>query len=147
MCYVLNKRNKRNLYTLYITHILYITRILCTRRILQEYSCVFKDRSPYCRQFPLYSDSQNTIGVNLLGNHSTSCYYVVILLYLHTQPIKESTVVFPIRFRHIIPIYLTVLKSSSTSKKPVFFYFPTILYYPNGANIQYRFQAYLGKDP
>ena len=36
-----------------------------------------KDLSPYLRQFLPYSNSQNTIRVNLLGNHSASYYYVV----------------------------------------------------------------------
>ena len=49
-----------------------------------------KDLSFYRRQFSPCSESQNTIRVNLLGNHSTSCYYVVNLLYLHTQPINRT---------------------------------------------------------
>ena len=37
-----------------------------------------KDHSPYLDSSFLYSESQNTIRVNLLGNHSTP---VVILYY------------------------------------------------------------------
>ena len=36
-----------------------------------------KDLSPYLNSFFYGSDSQNTIRVNLLGNHSTSRYYVI----------------------------------------------------------------------
>ena len=101
MCYVLNGRNKRNLYTLYIR------RILRIRRILQEYGYVFKDPQSLPRQFLPYSNSQNIIGVNLLGNYSTSYYYFIDfnLLYLHTQPINEPIVVLTIRFRYIQPVY------------------------------------------
>ena len=60
-----------------------------------------KDLSPYRRQFSPYSESQNTIGVNLLGNHSTSCYYIVDFVYTYIpSPIIEPTVVPAIRFRY-----------------------------------------------
>ena len=42
------------------------------------------------RQFSLYSDSQNIIRVNLLGNHSTSCTGYQTILYLYTQPINRT---------------------------------------------------------
>jgi len=36
-----------------------------------------RDYSPYLDSSLLYSESQNIIGVNLLGDHSTRCVYVV----------------------------------------------------------------------
>ena len=54
-----------------------ILHTLRIRRISQEYGCVFKNPQSLPRQFLPCSNSQNIIRVNLLGNHSTSCYYVV----------------------------------------------------------------------
>ena len=60
-----------------------------------------KDLSPYHRQFSPYSESQNIIGVNLLGNHSTSYYYVVDFVYTYIpSPLTEPTVVPATRFRY-----------------------------------------------
>ena len=61
-----------------------------------------KDLSPYRRQFSPCSESQNTIGVNLLGNYSTSYYYVVdfVLTYIPSL-LTEPTVVPATRFRYI----------------------------------------------
>jgi len=42
-----------------------------------------KDLSPYLDSSFPYSKSQNTIRVNLLGNHSTSYYYIVNLLVIY----------------------------------------------------------------
>ena len=45
------------------------------------------------RQFSLYSNSQNIIRVNLLGNHSTSYITTLLIIYssfLHTQPINKT---------------------------------------------------------
>jgi len=39
-----------------------------------------KDYSPYLDSSFPYSEFQNIIGVNLLGNHSTS-YYLLLLYY------------------------------------------------------------------
>jgi len=39
--------------------------------------------------FP-YSESQNIIGVNLLGNHSTSYYYIVNLFVTYTPSLLAS---------------------------------------------------------
>ena len=39
-----------------------------------------RTHSPYLDSSFLYSESQNTIKVNLLGNHSTS-YYLYLLYY------------------------------------------------------------------
>ena len=53
-----------------------------------------KDYSPYLDSSSLYSESQNTIGVNLLGNHSTSCVYSVWLsLPIYLTPNNKSTIV------------------------------------------------------
>ena len=54
----------------------------------------------------LRSNSQNIIRVNLLGNTLQSnllCY-----IYLYTQPIYKSTVVFPTRLRNTITTTVTV---------------------------------------
>jgi len=41
--------------------------------------------SPYLDSSFPYSKSQNTIRVNLLGNHSTSCYfYIINFLFTYT---------------------------------------------------------------
>jgi len=66
------------------------TYLIYKRGFLRSIVVYLKDLSPYYRWFSPYSESQNTIGVNLLGNYSTSCYYVVNLLYLHTQPIDRT---------------------------------------------------------
>ena len=53
-----------------------------------------KDLSPYLRQFLPYSNSQNTIRVNLLGNPTPLVVNTLLtILYLHTQPISAPTVV------------------------------------------------------
>ena len=53
-----------------------------------------KDLSPYLRQFLPCSDSQNTIGVNLLGNPTPPVVITLLtILYLYTQPINTLTVV------------------------------------------------------
>ena len=58
-----------------------------------------KDLSPYRRQFSPYSKSQNIIGVNLLGNYSTSYYYIVDFLFTYTPSLLTGpTVVTTIRF-------------------------------------------------
>ena len=81
MCYIRNIENGWNVRTLRTL------RILRIRRILQEYGRVFKGPQSLPRQFFPCSDSQNIIRVNLLGNYSTSCYYVIdFTYYLHTQP-------------------------------------------------------------
>ena len=44
-------------------------------------------------QFSLYSNSQNIIRVNLLGNHSTSYIITLLIIYssfLYTQPINRT---------------------------------------------------------
>ena len=66
------------------------TYLTYKRGFLRSTVVYLRDLSPYRRQFSPYSESQNTIGVNLLGNHSTSCYYVVDLSYLYTQPIDRT---------------------------------------------------------
>ena len=69
-----------------------------------------KDLSPYRRQFSPYSKSQNTIRVNLLGNHSTSCYYIVNFLFTYTpSPLTEPTVVTTTRFCYTFTTTVTVL--------------------------------------
>ena len=97
------------LYVVYIVYkgnirIIRITRILRIRRISQEYGRVFKGLQSLPRQFLSYSNSQNIIKVNLLGNYSTSYYYVVNfnLHYLYTQPINEPIIVPATRFRYIL---------------------------------------------
>ena len=69
-----------------------------------------KDLSPYHRQFSPYSKSQNTIRVSLLGNYSTSYYYIItfILTYIPSL-IIEPTVVPTTRFRYTFTIKVTVL--------------------------------------
>ena len=69
-----------------------------------------KDLSPYRRQFSPYSESQNIIRVNLLGNHSTSYYYIVkiVLTYIPSL-IIEPTVVPTIRFRYTFTTKVIVL--------------------------------------
>ena len=53
-----------------------------------------KDLSPYLRQFLPYSDSQNIIRVNLLGNPTLPVVITLLtILYLYTQSINASTVV------------------------------------------------------
>ena len=53
-----------------------------------------KDLSPYLRQFLPYSNSQNIIRVNLLGNPTLLVVITLLtILYLYTQPINISTVV------------------------------------------------------
>ena len=60
-----------------------------------------KDLSPYRRWFSPCSKSQNTIRVNLLGNYSTSYYYIVdtVLTYIPSL-IIGPTVVPTTRFRY-----------------------------------------------
>ena len=95
-----------------------------------------KDLSPYLRQFLPYSKSQNIIRVNLLGNHSTSCYIMLLtILYLYTQPINKPTIVFPIRFRYINP--LQVLPLSRTSTQELSPLTTSLLYYLR-PNLVYR---------
>jgi len=55
------------------------TYLTYKRGFLRRIIVYLKDLSPYRRWFSPYSKSQNTIRVNLLGNHSTSCYYVIDL--------------------------------------------------------------------
>jgi len=43
-----------------------------------------KDHSPYLDSSFLYSKSQNIIKVNLLGNHTTSYYYIINFLFTYT---------------------------------------------------------------
>ena len=53
-----------------------------------------KDLSPYLRQFLPYSNSQNTIRINLLGNPTPLVIIMLLtILYLYTQPINAFTVV------------------------------------------------------
>ena len=72
------------------------------RGFLRSIVVYLKDLSPYYRQFSPYSESQNIIRVNLLGNHSTSYYYVVktVLTYIPNL-IIGPTVVPTTRFRYI----------------------------------------------
>ena len=69
-----------------------------------------KDLSPFRRWFSPYSKSQNTIRVNLLGNHSTSYYYIVntVLTYIPSL-IIGPTVVSAIRFCYTFTTKVTVL--------------------------------------
>jgi len=46
--------------------------------------------SPYLDSSFLYSKSQNTIRVNLLGNHSTSCYYIIDFLFTYIPSLLAS---------------------------------------------------------
>ena len=55
------------------------TYLTYKRGFLRSMVVYLKDLSPYYRWFSPYSKSQNIIGVNLLGNHSTSYCYVVNL--------------------------------------------------------------------
>jgi hypothetical protein len=55
-----------------------------TQSLLWEGVMYLKDHSPYLDSSFLCSESQNTIGVNLLSNHSTSCYYIVDFLFTYT---------------------------------------------------------------
>ena len=64
----------------------YNTYLIYKRGFLRSIVIYLKDLSPYRRQFSPCSKSQNTIRVNLLGNYSTSYYYIVVLSYLYTQP-------------------------------------------------------------
>ena len=85
------------------------------RGFLRSTVVYLKDLSPYYRQFSPYSKSQNIIGVNLLGNHSTSCYYVVVFVLTYIPSlIIEPTVVPTIRFRYIpaIIFYIFILGGS-----------------------------------
>ena len=89
--------------TEYIEH----TYLIYKRGFLRSTVVYLKDLSPYCRQFSPYSKSQNTIRVNLLGNHSTSYYYVINFLFTYTpSPLIESTVVLAIRFRYTFTTWL-----------------------------------------
>ena len=56
------------------------------------------------RQFSLCSNSQNIIGVNLLGNHSTSYVTTLLIIYssfLYTQPINRTYYSIPYK----VPLY------------------------------------------
>ena len=82
MCYIRNVVYESNVRTLRI------------RRISQEYGRVFKGPQSLPRQFLFYSNSQNIIGVNLLGNPTPPVVITLLtILYLYTQPINISIVV------------------------------------------------------
>jgi len=49
----------------------------------RSYIIYLKDYNSYLDSSFLYSKSQNIIGVNLLGNHSTSYYYIVNFLFIY----------------------------------------------------------------
>ena len=73
------------------------TNVLTYRRtqyIFQELDYVFKETTVPTQivLFP-YSNSQNIIRVNLLGNHSTSYITTLLIIYspfLYTQPINRT---------------------------------------------------------
>ena len=80
------------------------------RGFLRSTVMYLKDLSPYRRQFFPCSKSQNIIRVNLLGNHSTSYYYVVDFIHTYIpSPLTEPTVVPAIRFCYTIPKSISIL--------------------------------------
>jgi len=60
----------------------YNTYLIYKRGFLRSTDVYLKDYSPYLDSSFPYSKSKNIIRVNLLGNHSTSYYYVVNLLFI-----------------------------------------------------------------
>ena len=77
------------IYIIYIICVIYnrVDRVYIPYRakgFLRRKVVYLKDHNPYSRQFSFCSKSQNTIRVNLLGNHSTSCYYIIDTLFIPT---------------------------------------------------------------
>ena len=60
----------------YVPYIPYVPHV--QGEFLRSMDVYLKDHSPYIDSSFLCSESQNTIRVNLLGNHSTSCYLVLL---------------------------------------------------------------------
>ena len=74
-----------------------------------------KDLSPYLRQFLPYSDSQNIIGVNLLGKYSIVIVIDLFNIYTYIPSLLIGrTVVFPTPFRYTITTTVTVEDSKLT---------------------------------
>ena len=75
----------------YIPYVPYIPYI--AKRFLRRTDVYLRRTIVPTRQFSLYSDSQNIIRVNLLGNHSTSYITTLLIIYssfLYTQPINRT---------------------------------------------------------
>ena len=56
---------------------------------LRSTDVYLRAHSPYLDSSFPRSESQNTIGVNLLGNHSTSCYIVDFLFTYTPSPLAS----------------------------------------------------------
>ena len=81
----INLSDLQDLY-IYLTYLAYLIYLVFLRRSI----VYLKDYSPYLASSFLYSESQNIIGVNLLGNHSTSYYYVVNFLFTYIPSLLIS---------------------------------------------------------
>ena len=104
------------------------THLIYKRGFLRSMVVYLKDLSPYRRQFSPYSESQNTIRVNLLGNYSTSYYYVVDFLFTYIpSPLIGPTVVLAIRFRYTIySIAYCITAGESTSTNSLKYFMPRL---------------------
>ena len=75
----------------YVPYVPYILHVV--KGFLRRMDMYLRRTTVPTRQFSLYSNSQNIIRVNLLGNHSTSYVTTLLIIYsffLYTQPINRT---------------------------------------------------------